>query len=73
MFWIFLIIVGTSTVFIQLGSLSVWASVFRFGLLLALLVIAILIVIFIWNHFKDKISFNNTFLAKRIKKHLNQQ
>ena len=69
MFWIFLLVAGTSAVFVRLGSVSVWASVFSFGLKLALLVIALMIIVFFWIHFKDKILIETNNLSKKIQKY----
>lgn len=49
MFWIFLLVAGFAVVFMQLGAVSVWAAVFAGGLRLALLVIAILGIAFLWR------------------------
>lgn len=65
MFWIFILVVGTSAAFIRLGSLSVWTSVFTFGLKLAFLVITLITVTIIWKHFKVTDVFKKTNIIKK--------
>jgi len=51
MFWIFLIAVGVVLTFTTLGAFSVWLKVFAIGLKVAMLVISVLTLAFIWKHF----------------------
>ncbi len=49
MFWMFILVVALALVLLKLGMLSVWVSVFSFGLQAAMLVIAFLAIAFIWR------------------------
>ncbi len=54
MFWGFLILVALGLMFVKLGSYSVWIAVFATGLKMALIVIAVVAVLLIWNRFFKK-------------------
>lgn len=57
MIWIFMLVVGIVIAFTTLGAFSVWLKVFAVGLKLALLVISVLTLAFIWKHiFKKSIT-----------------
>jgi hypothetical protein len=49
MFWGFLILSGLAFVFVQLGAMSVWVSVLKAGLMLALLVLAVMGIVLLWR------------------------
>ena len=49
MFWGFLIFAGLAFVFAQLGAMSVWLTVLKGGLQLALVVIAGLAIVLLWR------------------------
>jgi hypothetical protein len=49
MFWGFLVLVGFAAVFAQLGAMSVWMAILRVGLQLALVVIAGLAIVLLWQ------------------------
>lgn len=49
MFWGFLLFAGLAAVFAQLGAMSVWLSVLKGGLMLALLVICLMVVVLLWR------------------------
>lgn len=54
MFWIFILLTALAFLFIKLGSVSVWITVFSVGLKLALLVIAGLTIALIWKSYSQK-------------------
>ena len=49
MFWGFLLLTGLAFVFAQLGAMSVWVSVLKLGLMLALLVLAVTGIVLLWH------------------------
>lgn len=49
MFWGFLLLSGFAFVFMQLGAMSVWVSVLKLGLMLALLVLAVMGIVLLWR------------------------
>ncbi len=49
MFWGFLLLSGLAFVFVQLGAMSVWVSVLKAGLMLALLVLALMGIVLLWR------------------------
>ncbi len=49
MFWGFLLLTGLAFVFAQLGALSVWVTVLKLGLMLALLLMAVISIVFVWR------------------------
>ncbi len=49
MFWAFLMFAGIAAVFAQLGAMSVWLSVLKGGLMLALLVVAVMGIALLWR------------------------
>lgn len=49
MFWGFLLLTGLALVFIQLGAMSVWVTVLKLGLMLALLVLAAMVIVVLWR------------------------
>jgi membrane protein YdbS with pleckstrin-like domain len=49
MFWIFLLFVTIAVVFAQLGAYSVWFSIFKGGLFLAVVVIVGLAITLLWR------------------------
>ena len=49
MFWGFILLTGLAFVFAQLGAMSVWVSVLKLGLMLALLVLAVIGIVFLWR------------------------
>lgn len=49
MFWGFLLLTGLAFVFMQLGAMSVWVSVLKAGLMLALLLLAIMGIVLLWR------------------------
>lgn len=49
MFWGFLLLSGLAYVFVQLGAMSVWVSVLKLGLLVALLVLAVMVIVVMWR------------------------
>ena len=49
MFWGFLLLTGLAFVFVQLGAMSVWVSVLKLGLMLALLVLAVMGILILWR------------------------
>lgn len=54
MFWIFIAVAALVMLFVKLGAVSVWVTVFSVGLKLALLVIAGLTIALIWKIFSKK-------------------
>jgi hypothetical protein len=54
MFWGFLLLTGLAFVFAQLGAMSVWVSVLKMGLMLALLLLAVMgrIIVILWRKVK---------------------
>jgi len=54
MFWGFLIISALGFILVKLGSYSVWMVVFSTGLKMALIVIAALVALLIWNRLIKK-------------------
>ncbi|MBK9325780.1 MAG: hypothetical protein IPN00_05390 [Hydrogenophilales bacterium] len=49
MFWGFLLLSGLAFVFVQLGAMSVWVSVLKAGLTLALLALAVMGIVLLWR------------------------
>jgi len=49
MFWGFLLFAGLAAVFVQLGAMSVWLSVLKGSLMLALLVVAVMAIVLLWR------------------------
>lgn len=49
MFWGFLLLSGLAFVFVQLGAMSVWVSVLKLGLMLALLALAVMGIVLLWR------------------------
>jgi len=49
MFWGFLIFAGLAFVFAQLGAMSVWLTVLKGGLMLALLVVVVMAILLLWR------------------------
>ncbi len=49
MFWGFLLLTGLAFVFVQLGAMSVWVSVLKLGLMLALLALAVMGIVSLWR------------------------
>jgi hypothetical protein len=49
MFWGFLLLTGLAFVFAQLGAMSVWLSVLKMGLMLALLLLAVMGIVILWR------------------------
>lgn len=49
MFWGFLLLSGFAFVFMQLGAMSVWVSVLKLGLMLALLLLAVMGIVLLWR------------------------
>jgi hypothetical protein len=62
MFWGFLLATGLAFVFVQLGAMSVWVSVLRLGLMVALLALAVMGIVLMWRR----------VFAPRLLKHINQ-
>ena len=54
MFWIIIAVAALVMLFVKLGAVSVWVTVFSVGLKLALLVIAGLTIALIWKTFSKK-------------------
>jgi hypothetical protein len=54
MFWGFLLLTGLAFVFVQLGAMSVWVSVLKMGLMLALLLLAVMGIVILWRKFFGK-------------------
>jgi hypothetical protein len=59
MFWIFLMLVAFASVFVKLGSLSVWVSMLYGALNLALLLICGLVVALFWRKPPQIIQIKN--------------
>lgn len=49
MFWGLLLLTGLAVVFAQLGAMSVWLTVLKGGLMLALLVVAVMAFVLLWR------------------------
>jgi hypothetical protein len=49
MFWGFLIFAGLALVFAQLGAMSVWLTVLKGGLMLALLIVVVMAILLLWR------------------------
>lgn len=49
MFWTFLLFVGLAMIFTKLGAMSVWLTVLKGGLMLALLVLAVMVMVLLWR------------------------
>ncbi len=49
MFWGFLLFAGLAAVFAQLGAMSVWQTVLKGGLMLALLIVAVMAIVLLWR------------------------
>jgi hypothetical protein len=49
MFWGFLIFAGLAFVFAQLGAMSVWLTVLKGGLMLALLIVVVMAILLLWR------------------------
>lgn len=49
MFWGFLLLTGLAAMFAQLGALSVWVSVLKLGLMLALLALVVMGIVLFWR------------------------
>lgn len=49
MFWGFLLLGGLAFVFMQLGAMSVWVSVLKLGLMLALLALVVMGIVLLWR------------------------
>ena len=49
MFWAFIIFVALAVVFAQLGAMSVWIAVLKGGLTFALLIVAVMAIVFLWR------------------------
>lgn len=49
MFWGFLLLTGLAFVFVQLGAMSVWVSVLKLGLMVALLLLAVMGIVLLWR------------------------
>jgi hypothetical protein len=49
MFWGFLLLTGLAFVFAQLGAMSVWISVLKLGLMLALLALVVMGIVLLWR------------------------
>ena len=50
MFWIIVLAVGVALTFTTLGAYSVWLKILVAGLKVALLVVSVLTLAFIWKH-----------------------
>jgi hypothetical protein len=49
MFWGFLLFTGLAMVFVKLGEMSVWVSMLKLGLMVALLALIILVIVMLWR------------------------
>lgn len=49
MFWGFLVFVTLAAVFAYLGAVSVWLTVLKGGLMVALIVVVIMAIILLWR------------------------
>ena len=57
MFWAFILITALALVFFKLGMYSVWVSILSGALQFAMLLIAILAIVFIWRRvFRPKLD-----------------
>lgn len=50
MFWIFIIFAGLAIVFAKLGAISVWVTVLKVALFMALITVAVLVAVLLWRH-----------------------
>lgn len=53
MFWGFLLLTVLAFVFVQLGAMSVWVSVLKLGLMVALLVLVVMGIVKLWRRCSD--------------------
>jgi hypothetical protein len=49
MFWGFLLLTGLAIMFAKLGAMTVWVSVLKAALILALLVVAVMVIVILWR------------------------